>query len=102
MDAGESLNHRRWKAKWNCARRALQVAERERRKSVTLPHMVPYDLRHFRAPPSSPAARASSRADSWPGGTDRTRAVVDAVLGGPRTGCGQEDPATEEAADQRV
>ncbi|MER6611628.1 hypothetical protein ABT282_38765 [Streptomyces sp. NPDC000927] len=62
---------------------------------------LPYDVRPVLGRASAvttPRIRAHPR----PGGTDRTRAVVDAVLGGPRTGCGQEDPAAEEAADQRV
>ncbi len=38
----------------------------------------------------------------WPGTEDRTRTVVDAVLGGLRTGCGKEDQAIRETAGQRV
>ncbi|MFG2969953.1 hypothetical protein ACGFZS_42455 [Streptomyces sp. NPDC048288] len=36
----------------------------------------------------------------WPGEEDRTRTVMDAVLGGLRTGCGPENPATKEIAGQ--
>ncbi|WRQ81344.1 hypothetical protein I3F59_019445 [Streptomyces sp. MUM 178J] len=36
----------------------------------------------------------------WPGEEDRTRAVMDAVLGGPRTGCGLGDTATKKIAGQ--
>lgn len=38
----------------------------------------------------------------WPGEEDRTRTVMDAVLGGLRTGCGQEDTATEVIAGQQA
>ncbi|MET8113330.1 GNAT family N-acetyltransferase [Streptomyces prasinus] len=37
-----------------------------------------------------------------PGEEDRTRTVMDAVLGGLRTGCGQEDTAIEVIAGQRA
>ncbi|OBQ50955.1 hypothetical protein A4U61_12535 [Streptomyces sp. H-KF8] len=36
----------------------------------------------------------------WPGEEDRTRTVMDTVLGGLRTGCGQVDQAIEETAGQ--
>lgn len=36
----------------------------------------------------------------WPGEEDRTRSVMDAVLGGMRTGCGQLGEATRESAGQ--
>ncbi|MFG3526243.1 hypothetical protein ACGF8B_05840 [Streptomyces sp. NPDC047917] len=36
----------------------------------------------------------------WPGKEDRTRAVMDAVLGGQWTGCGQVDQAIGEIAGQ--
>ncbi|WP_258563740.1 hypothetical protein [Streptomyces himalayensis] len=36
----------------------------------------------------------------WPGEEDRTRTVMDAMLGGLRTGCGQKDQATKEIAGQ--
>ncbi len=36
----------------------------------------------------------------WPGEEDRTRAVMDAVLGGLRTGCGQLSGTTRESAGQ--
>jgi hypothetical protein len=36
----------------------------------------------------------------WPGEEDRTRAVMGAVLGGLRTGCGLGDAATKETAGQ--
>ncbi|SDL96171.1 hypothetical protein SAMN05444921_102411 [Streptomyces wuyuanensis] len=38
----------------------------------------------------------------WPGEEDRTRAVMDAVLGGMRTGCGLGDTATKEIAGQEA
>ncbi|WSD35268.1 hypothetical protein OG966_27290 [Streptomyces sp. NBC_01750] len=38
--------------------------------------------------------------DLWPGEEDRTRTVMDAVLGGLRTGCGLGDTATKEIAGQ--
>lgn len=38
----------------------------------------------------------------WPGEEDRTRAVMDAMLGGLRTGCGLGDTATKEIAGQRA
>jgi len=87
---GELLNHRRWKAEWSCARRTLQAAEnesvaREGRKPVELPHLATRDLRH---------------AHPWPGEEDRTRTVMDAVLGGLRAGCGPGDTATKETAGQ--
>ncbi|SFD60161.1 hypothetical protein SAMN05421773_12062 [Streptomyces aidingensis] len=37
----------------------------------------------------------------WPGEDDRTRSVMDAVLGGLRTGCGPKSPAEKETAGQR-
>ncbi|GHD09776.1 hypothetical protein GCM10010313_30900 [Streptomyces violarus] len=36
----------------------------------------------------------------WPDKKDRTRTVMDAVLGGLRTGCGPENHATKEIAGQ--
>ncbi|WP_055604842.1 hypothetical protein [Streptomyces prasinus] len=41
-------------------------------------------------------------AHRWPGEEDRTRTVMDAVLGGLRTGCGQGDTATKVIAGQRA
>lgn len=41
-------------------------------------------------------------AHPWPGEENRTRTVMDAVLGGLRTGCGQGDTATKEVAGQRA
>jgi integrase len=38
----------------------------------------------------------------WPGEEDRTRTVMDTVLGGLRTGCGLGDTATKEIAGQRA
>lgn len=102
MEEGEPLNYRRWKTEWNCARKAFQAAEnkaaeREGRKPVELPHMVTRDPRHFYA---SAIITLRSYAHLWPGEEDRTRTVMDAVLGGLRTGCGPEDPATKEIAGQ--
>jgi integrase len=123
MEEGEPLNYRRWKAEWNCVRRTLQAAEneavgREGRKPVELPHMVTHDLRHFYA--SALIAGGASveqvrlvlghasavitlwiHAHLWPGEEDRTRAVMDAVLGGLRPGCGLGDTATKEIAGQK-
>ncbi|MDX3589336.1 site-specific integrase [Streptomyces europaeiscabiei] len=122
MEEGGPLNYRRWKTEWNCARRALQKAENEAascedRKAVELPHMVTHDLRHFYA--SALIAGGSSvkqvqlvlghasavislriYAHLWPGEEDRTRTVMDAVLGGMRTGCGPVDQTTKEIAGQ--
>ncbi|MEV6946163.1 site-specific integrase [Streptomyces sp. NPDC051172] len=122
MEEGEPLNYRRWKTEWNCARRALQAAEneaaeREGRKPVELPHMVTHDLRHFYASAliaggasvkqvqlvlghASAVITLRIYAHLWPGEEDRTRTVMDAVLGGLRTGCGQVDLATKEIAGQ--
>ncbi|MEE1812981.1 tyrosine-type recombinase/integrase [Streptomyces sp. BE133] len=122
MEEGEPLNYRRWKTEWNCARRALQAAEseaaeREGRKPVELPHMVTHDLRHFYASAliaggasvkqvqlvlghASAVITLRIYAHLWPGEEDRTRAVMDAVLGGLRTGCGQLSGATRESAGQ--
>ncbi|MFD4946885.1 tyrosine-type recombinase/integrase [Streptomyces sp. NPDC058409] len=122
MEEGEPLNYRRWKTEWNCARRALQVeeskaAEREGRRPVELPHMVTHDLRHFYASAliaggasvkqvqlvlghASAVITLRIYAHLWPGEEDRTRAVMDAVLGGLRTGCGQLSGATRESAGQ--
>lgn len=36
----------------------------------------------------------------WPGEEDRTRSVMDAVLGGLRTGCGPVGDMTSETAGQ--
>ncbi|WP_405931072.1 tyrosine-type recombinase/integrase [Streptomyces sp. NBC_00827] len=122
MEEGEPLNYRRWKTEWNCARKALQAAEneaaeREGRKPVELPHMVTHDLRHFYASAliaggasvkqvqlvlghASAVITLRIYAHLWPGEEDRTRTVMDAVLGGLRTGCGQVGDATRETAGQ--
>jgi integrase len=122
MEEGEPLNYRRWKTEWNCARRALQAAENEAaeragRKPVELPHMVTHDLRHFYASAliaggasvkqvqlvlghASAVITLRIYAHLWPGEEDRTRTVMDAVLGGLRTGCGPEDQTTKEIAGQ--
>lgn len=60
------------------------AAEQEGHKVVELPHLVTTTCGTSTPPPS------------WPGEEDRTRTVVDAVLGGLRTGCGQADLATKE------
>ncbi|XNR89677.1 site-specific integrase [Streptomyces sp. R-74717] len=122
MEEGEPLNYRCWKAEWNCARRTLQAAENdaaecEGRKPVELPHMVTHDLRHFYASAliaggasvkqvqlvlghASAVITLRIYAHLWPGEEDRTRSVMDAVLGGLRTGCGQVGDATRESAGQ--
>ncbi|MFF5281252.1 tyrosine-type recombinase/integrase [Streptomyces sp. NPDC013171] len=122
MEEGEPLNYRRWKTEWNGARKALQAAEngaaeRESRKPVELPHMVTHDLRHFYASAliaggasvkqvqlvlghASAVITLRIYAHLWPGEEDRTRAVMDAVLGGLRTGCGQVGNQTRESAGQ--
>ncbi|MFG2502369.1 tyrosine-type recombinase/integrase [Streptomyces sp. NPDC048441] len=122
MEEGEPLNYRRWKTEWNCARRTIQAAEseaadREGRKPVELPHMVTHDLRHFYASAliaggasvkqvqlvlghASAVITLRIYAHLWPGEEDRTRSVMDAVLGGLRTGCGQVGDATRETAGQ--
>lgn len=111
MEEGEPLSYRRWKTEWNGARRALQAAEkeaagREGRKPVELPAMVTHDLRHFFASAliaggasvkqvqlvlghASAVITLRIYAHLWPGEEDRTRTVMDAVLGSMRTGCGQ-------------
>ncbi|WP_215448961.1 site-specific integrase [Streptomyces sp. ATCC 21386] len=122
MEEGEPLNYRRWKTEWNCARRTLQAAEneaaeREGRKPVELPRMVTHDLRHFYASAliaggasvkqvqlvlghASAVITLRIYAHLWPGEEDRTRTVMDAVLGGMRTGCGPVDQTTKEIAGQ--
>lgn len=122
MEEGEPLNYRRWKTEWNCARRTLQAAEnataeREGRKPVELPHMVTHDMRHFYASAliaggasvkqvqlvlghASAVITLRIYAHLWPGEEDRTRTVMDAVLGGLRTGCGQVGDVTRETAGQ--
>ncbi|KOV21327.1 tyrosine-type recombinase/integrase [Streptomyces sp. XY152] len=122
MEEGEPLNYRRWKTEWNCARRTLQAAEdeaagREGRTPVGLPHMVTHDLRHFFASAliaggasvkqvqlvlghASAVITLRIYAHLWPGEEDRTRSVMDAVLGGLRTGCGPKDQADKETAGQ--
>ncbi|MDW8475799.1 site-specific integrase [Streptomyces scabiei] len=122
MEEGEPLNYRRWKTEWNCARRTLQAAEneaaeREGRKPVALPHTVTHDLRHFYASAliaggasvkqvqlvlghASAVITLRIYAHLWPGEEDRTRTVMDAVLGGMRTGCGPVDQTTKEIAGQ--
>ncbi|MFF3515772.1 tyrosine-type recombinase/integrase [Streptomyces sp. NPDC002573] len=124
MEEGEPLNYRRWKTEWNCARRTLQAAEneaaeREGRKPVELPHMVTHDLRHFYASAliaggasvkqvqlvlghASAVITLRIYAHLWPGEEDRTRTVMDAVLGGLRTGCGLGDTATRIIAGQKA
>ncbi|MFI8880996.1 tyrosine-type recombinase/integrase [Streptomyces sp. NPDC053813] len=129
MEEGEPLNYRRWKTEWNGARKALQAAENgaaERegrkavgRKAVELPHMVTHDLRHFYASAlivggasvkqvqlvlghASAVITLRIYAHLWPGEEDRTRAVMDAVLGGLRTGCGQVGGMTRETAGQNA
>lgn len=80
--------------------------------------MVTHDLRHFYAS-AFVAGGASVKqvqlvlghastvitlriyAHLWPGEEDRTRSVMDAVLGGLRTGCGQPDQEIKEIAGQR-
>ncbi|MFJ8308765.1 MULTISPECIES: tyrosine-type recombinase/integrase [unclassified Streptomyces] len=122
MEEYEPLNYRRWKTEWNCARKELQkaenkAAERQRRKPVELPHMTTHDLRHFFASAliaggasvkqvqlvlghASAVITLRTYAHLWPGEEDRTRTVMDAVLGGLRTGCGQVADVTRETAGQ--
>lgn len=122
MEEGEPLNYHRWKTEWNCPRKALQAAENEAadraaHKPVELPHMVTQDLRHFYASAliaggasveqvqlvlghASAVITLRIYAHLWPGEEDRTRSVMDAVLGGLRTGCGQPGDATRETAGQ--
>jgi integrase len=122
MEEGEPLNYRRWKTEWNCARRTLQAeeseaAKNEGRKSVELPHMVTHDMRHFYASAliaggasvkqvqmvlghASAVITLRIYAHLWPGEEDRTRSVMDAVLGGLRTGCGPVGSLTSETAGQ--
>ncbi|WSY86999.1 site-specific integrase [Streptomyces sp. NBC_00876] len=122
MEKGEPLNYRRWKTEWNGARKALQAEEnraavREGRKPVVLPHLVTHDLRHFYASAliaggasvkqvqmvlghASAVITLRIYAHLWPGEEDRTRSVMDAVLGGLRTGCGPVGDMTSETAGQ--
>ncbi|PNE38980.1 hypothetical protein AOB60_34225 [Streptomyces noursei] len=82
-----------------------------------LPHMVTHDLRHFYASAliaggasvkqvqlvlghASAVITLRIYAHLWPGEEDRTRSVMDAVLGGLRTGCGPGDAASKETAGQ--
>jgi integrase len=124
MEEGEALNYRRWKTEWNCAHKALQAAEndaavREGRKPVELPRMVTHDLRHFFASAliaggasvkqvqlvlghASAVITLRTYAHLWPGEEDRTRSVMDAVLGGLRTGCGPDDQMIKETTGQTV
>jgi integrase len=122
QEEGAPLTYRRWKTEWNCARRALQGAEvktseQEGREAVELPHLVTHDLRHFYAS-ALIAGGASLKqvqvvlghvtavitlriyAHLWPGEDDRTRAVMDSVLGVLRTGCGQPTAQSDVVAVQ--
>lgn len=118
----EPLNYRRWKTEWNCTRRALQAEENKAARPAgpkpdVLPHLVTHDLRHFLAsaliaggasvkPVQIVLGHASAvitpriSARLWPGEEDRTRSVMDAVLGGLRTGCGQVGDLTSESTGQ--
>jgi integrase len=124
MEEGEPLNYRRWETEWNCARRTLQAteneaAEREGRKPVELPHMVTHDLRHFFASAliagvasvkqvqlvlghASAVITLRIYAHLWPGEEDRTRTVMDAVLGGLRSRDGEASQTSKEIAGQRA
>jgi integrase len=79
--------------------------------------MVTHDLRHFYASALIAGGASVTQVQSvvghasavitlriyahlWPGEEDRTRSVIDAVLGGLRTGCGQVGDATRENAGQ--
>ncbi|GAA0644837.1 hypothetical protein GCM10009535_22840 [Streptomyces thermocarboxydovorans] len=81
--------------------------------------MVTHDLRHFFASAliaggasvkqvqlvlghASAVITLRIYAHLWPGEEDRTRSVMDAVLGGLRTGCGLQDQAIKETAGQRA
>ncbi|MFE4332699.1 tyrosine-type recombinase/integrase [Streptomyces sp. NPDC056831] len=94
-----------------------EAAEREGRKPIELPHMVTHGLRHFYASAligggasvkqvqmvlghASAVVTLRNYAHLWPGEENRTRSVMDAVLGGLRTGCGQVGDATRESAGQ--
>jgi hypothetical protein len=94
-----------------------EAAEGEGRKPVELPHMVSHDLRHVHASAliaggtsvkqaqvvlghASAVITLRIYAHPGPGEEDRTRSVMDAVLGGPRTGCGQAGATTSETAGQ--
>ncbi len=50
--------------------------------------------------PASAVIPLRISAHPWPGGDDRTRSAVDAVLGGLRAGCGQPGGADRERADR--
>lgn len=93
------------------------AAEPEGRKPIELPHMVTHDLRHFHAFAliaggtsvqqgrlvlgyASAVITLRISARPRPGGDDRTRSAVDAVLGGLRAGCGQPGGADRERADR--
>ncbi|KIZ14136.1 hypothetical protein SNA_34010 [Streptomyces natalensis ATCC 27448] len=77
MEEYERLNYRRWKNEWNCARKVQLV------------------LGH-----ASAVITLRTCAYLWPGEEDRTRSVMDAVLGGLRTRCGQVGDTTRENAGQ--
>lgn len=79
--------------------------------------MVTHDLRHFYASAlivggasvnqvqlvlghASAVITLRIYAHLWPGKEDRTRAVMDAVLGGLRAGCGPVGSLTSETAGQ--
>lgn len=100
-------------------RRAAEnkAARRLGRKPVELPHLVTHDLCHFYASAliaggasvkqvqmvlghASAVITLRIYAHLWPGEEDRTRSVMDAVLGGLRTGCGQVGDMTSETAGQ--
>ncbi|MEV7346893.1 site-specific integrase [Streptomyces sp. NPDC093544] len=127
MEEGEPINYRRWKTEWNCAGTAPAGTSRQPRTTlsgakaasppVELPHMVTHDLRHFYASALIAGGASVTQVQSvvghasavitlriyahlWPGEEDRTRSVIDAVLGGLRTGCGQVGDATRENAGQ--
>ncbi|GGT32795.1 tyrosine-type recombinase/integrase [Streptomyces purpureus] len=124
MDEGEPLNYRRWKTEWNGTRKALQqaeneAAEREGRRPVELPHIVTHDLRHFYASAliaggasvkqvqlvlghASAVMTLRIYAHLWPGEEDRTRSVMDAVLCGLRSKCGQVGQGIKETTGQTV
>lgn len=99
---GKPLMYRRWKADWKAAAPA---------------GITTHDLRHFCASAliaggasvkqvqtflghSSAVITLRVYSHLWPGDEDRTRSVMDAVLGALRTGCGPVDLDSEEKAGQ--
>ncbi|MGO1054528.1 tyrosine-type recombinase/integrase [Crossiella sp. CA198] len=124
-EGGRPAMYRGWKSMWNTAQVALQRAENEaakraRRKPVELEKSTTHDLRHFYASAliaggasvkqvqvvlghSSAVVTLRVYSHLWPGDEDRTRSIVDSVLGSlsvspPSADCAQAVPGDLGAA----